>query len=325
MSRIVVLDGRTVNPGDVSWSPLEELGTLALYPYTPPELVAGRVQDAQVIVTNKCPIDAAVLDAAPALVAVCVTATGVNVVDLEAASARGIPVCNVPSYGTASVAEHTFALLFELYRNVALHNCAVHAGEWGNQPDFSFWKTPQLELAEKTLGIIGHGHIGSKVARLGLAFGMKVIATPSRSVPVPSDVGVADVDAIFLRADVVSLHCPLTPATHELVRWERLERMRRDAVLLNTARGGLVRELDLLRALSEGVIAGAGLDVLAEEPPRAESPLLSAPNCIITPHLAWASASSRTRLILRTAENVRAALAREPIHVVNPRYFGRKV
>jgi glycerate dehydrogenase len=314
--RIVVLDGHTVNPGDTSWSPLAAEGELVVYEHTEPSLVVSRARDADVVVTNKTLVDASAIAALPKLRGICVIATGVNVVDVAAARVRGVPVCNVPAYGTGSVVEHTFALLFELCRQVGLHDRAVHAGEWVRSRDFSFWKTPQIQLEGRVLGVIGSGNIGSAVARVARAFGMSVLATASRRTP-PQDVEVLGVDAIFRRADVISLHCPLVAETRELVRRERLELLKPSALLVNTARGGLIHEGDLARALESGALAGAALDVLSEEPPRADNPLLGAPRCVITPHLAWAALPARARLIEVTAENARAILQGAPIHVVN--------
>lgn len=321
MPRIVVLDGYTVNPGDTSWAEIAALGELVVHEDTAPDCLLERARVADILITNKTPIDANLLDAVPGLLGISVLATGVNVVDVDAATARGIPVCNVPSYSTPSVVEHTFALLLELCRAVGAHDRAVHAGEWTSHRDFSFWKTPQLELSGRCLGVIGHGSIGAAVARVARAFGMRVIATPSRSHPPDPDVKTMEVDEIFRSADAVTLHCPLTPRTQELVRWERLVSMKPTALLVNTARGGLIREADLARALREGVLGGAALDVLSEEPPRPDNPLLSAPRCVITPHLAWATLEARQRLLKITAENVRSILAGAPIHLV-PRLDG---
>ncbi|HLV68095.1 MAG TPA: D-2-hydroxyacid dehydrogenase, partial [Polyangiaceae bacterium] len=277
-----------------------------------------RCRAADVVITNKTRIGAAELSRLPALRGICVLATGYDVVDVVSARARGIPVCNVPEYSTPSVVEHTFALLLELYRQVGMHAALVRDGEWSRSTDFCFWRTPQLELSGRTLGIVGYGNIGRAVARVGLAFGMRVIATPSRRNTPEPGVTAVDLDRVFAEADVVTLHCPLTEATRELVRWERLVTMKRRAVLLNTARGGLVREADLARALHEGVIAGAAVDVLSSEPPPPDNPLLSAPRILVTPHLAWATPEARQRLIATTAENVRGILSGALVHVVNP-------
>lgn len=317
--RIVVLDGQALNPGDMTWAPLAELGELIVHDHTDRAEIVERARGAHVLVTNKTVVDAAALDAAaPEIRGVCVLATGVNVVDVAAAKARNLPVCNVPDYSTPAVVEHTFALLLSLCRDVGGHDRAVHDGAWVRSKDFCFWLSPQRELSSDTFGVIGYGTIGRAVSRVAVAFGMKVLATPSRSHAPEPGVTTASVDEVFRAADVVSLHCPLTSETRELVRWERLCSMKPTALLLNTARGALVNEVDLARALREGVIAGAGLDVLSEEPPKADNPLLSAPRCIVTPHLAWSTLSSRQRLLAITTENVRCLLAGRPIHVVGP-------
>jgi glycerate dehydrogenase len=318
MARILVLDGYTVNPGDNDWQPLARLGELVVHERTEPGRVVERALGADIVITNKTRLGKDELSCLPGLRGVCVFATGFDVVDAVSARALGIPVCNVPGYSTPSVVEQTFALLFALARRVELHSQLVHGGEWSRSADFSFWRTPQHELSGRTLGVIGYGSIGSRVAAAGQAFGMHVLTTRSRRSPPAPGVEVLELDEIFERSDVVTLHCPLTPETSGLVRRERLERMKSTAFLLNTARGGLVREAELAEALKQGVIAGAALDVLDSEPPPADHPLLSVPNLIITPHLAWSSLASRRRLLLATADNVRAILEGKPIHVVNP-------
>jgi glycerate dehydrogenase len=318
MARILVLDGYTVNPGDNDWQPLARLGELVVHERTEPGSVVERASGADIVITNKTRLGKDELSRLPGLRGVCVFATGFDVVDAVSARALGIPVCNVPGYSTPSVVEQTFALLFALARRVELHSQLVHAGEWSRSADFSFWRTPQHELSGRTLGVIGYGSIGSRVAAAGQAFGMQVLTTRSRRSPPAPGVEVLELDEIFERSDVVTLHCPLTPETSGLVRRERLERMKSTAFLLNTARGGLVRETELAEALKRGVIAGAALDVLDSEPPPADHPLLSVPNLIITPHLAWSSLASRRRLLLATADNVQAILEGKPIHVVNP-------
>jgi glycerate dehydrogenase len=318
MARILVLDGYTVNPGDNDWQPLAELGELVVYERTEPRRVVERALGAEIVITNKTRLGKDELSRLPGLRGICVFATGFDVVDAVSARALGIPVCNVPEYSTPSVVEQTFALLFALARRVELHSQLVQGGEWSRSADFSFWRTPQHELSGRTLGVIGYGSIGRRVAAAGLAFGMRVLATRSRRNQPESGVEVLELDEIFERSDVVTLHCPLTPQTSGLVGRERLEGMKSTAFLLNTARGGLVRETDLAEALARGVIAGAALDVLESEPPPPDHPLLSAPNLLVTPHLAWSSLASRRRLVVATADNVRAILAGKPIHVVNP-------
>jgi glycerate dehydrogenase len=318
MARIVVLDGHAVNPGDLGWDGLEAQGELAVHERTPPELVVERALGAAVLVTNKTRLGAEVLAELPDLAGICVLATGFDVVDARAARERGVVVCNVPAYSTASVAQHTVALLLELVSHVGLHAASVRDGEWSRSVDFSYWKQPIRELEGLSLGIVGLGSIGRRVAVLGQALGMRVLATPSkRPEPPPPGVVSSELDALFRDADVVSLHCPLTESTRRLVRRERLVTMRKGALLVNTARGGLVDEADLAWALQTGVLAGAALDVLGAEPPPPEHPLLSAPNCLVTPHQAWTSRAARGRLLAVTAENVAGILSRRPQNIVN--------
>ncbi|MFN9685901.1 MAG: D-2-hydroxyacid dehydrogenase [Cyanobacteriota bacterium] len=308
----MVLDGHTNNPGDLSWAPLEVLGDLMVHPRTPPELVAERIADADVVLTNKTRLDGEGLAAAPRLRGIAVLATGHDVVDGIAARRLGVPVCNVPEYGTASVAQAVFALLLELTNHTGSLAAAVRQGRWSACPDFCFWDETLLELAGLTFGVVGQGRIGEAVARIARAFGMEVLS--HRHHPQPGDV---DLDTLLAQSDVVSLHCPLTPQTHGLINADRLARLRPGALLLNTARGALVEETALLEALQSGHLGGAGLDVLCMEPPAPNHPLLSAPRCVITPHVAWASLAARRRLIDATAANVAALLAGSPIHVVN--------
>jgi glycerate dehydrogenase len=318
MPRIVVLDGHTVNPGDLGWERLSALGDLTVHERTPSELVVERARGAEVLVTNKTSLGASVLAQLPGLAGISVLATGFDIVAARAARERGVVVCNVPAYSTASVAQHTFALLLELVSHVGLHASAVRAGEWARSVDFSFWHQPIRELDGQVLGIVGLGTIGRRVAVIGQALGMRVLATSSRRPdPPPPGVTVTHVDVLFREADVVSLHCPLTESTRGLVRRERLVAMKNDALLVNTARGALIDETDLAWALEAGVIAGAALDVLCEEPPPPEHPLLSAPRCIVTPHQAWTSRAARERLLTVTAENVAGILSGRPQNVVN--------
>jgi len=318
MAGIVVLDGHTLSPGDLDWGPLAALGELVVHDRTPRELVIERAAGAEIVVTNKTPLDAATLGALPGLRGISVLATGVNVVDVRAARSLGISVCNVPSYSTASVAEHTLALLFELCRHVGLHAGVVRTGAWSESEDFSFWRAPLVELEGLALGVVGLGAIGSRVARLGTALGMRVTATASRKNPVPSGVQTATIERLFAESDVLTLHCPLTTETARLVREERLRTMKPSALLLNTARGGLIDEPALARALVAGALGGAGLDVLSVEPPPPDHPLLHAPRCLITPHQAWTSRAARERLLRATVDNVAALIAGSPINVVEP-------
>lgn len=318
MPRIVVLDGYTLNPGDNPWDELARLGDLEVFDRSPADTVLARAHGAQIVLTNKTPLPAATLAQLPDLRLIGVLATGYNVVDTAAAAARGILVCNVPEYGTDSVAQHVFALLLELCQHTGRHARAVRAGEWITAPDFCFWKAPIVELAGLTFGIVGLGRIGRRVATLAQAFGMRVLAASPRPRDLPDGIAATSLDELFAQADVISLHCPLIPATQGLVDRERLRRMKRSSYLINTARGPLVVEADLAEALQEGWIAGAGLDVVAAEPMRADNPLRTAPNCLITPHVAWASLAARRRLMQTTVRNVEAYLSGRPLHVVNP-------
>ena len=322
--RIVVLDGFTTNPGDLGWEPLERLGTLTVHQRTPPELVAGRIALADVVVTNKTRLGASELAAAPALRGICMLSTGHDVVDGAAAAARGVPLCNVPEYGTASVAQAVFALLLELTNRTGQHSEQVRQGAWSASPDFCFWEGSLTELAGLRLGVVGLGRIGLAVAAIARAFGMEVLAYRRDSAAgVRSEsssgleVPVLDLPTLLAASDVVSLHCPLTPQTRGLIDAERIALMKPGALLINTGRGALVNETDLAAALHSGLLGGAGLDVLSLEPPAPTNPLLQAPNCVITPHIAWATRSARGRLIAAVAANGEALLAGAPINVVN--------
>ena len=319
MTHIVVLDGYTLNPGDNPWEPLERLGSVAVHDRIEPDQVVASAQNADILITNKCPISADAIGQLPKLSFIAVTATGYNIVDVAAARRRGIPVSNVPEYGTATVAQFTWALILELCHRVGRHAESVAAGDWTNRADFCYWLTPQVELAGKRLGIIGYGRIARKVGEIGQAFGMKVLASgrPGSTPPKSASVELLSTNEIFAGADIVSLHCPLTPETERMVNRRLLDSMRRGAFLINTSRGGLVDERDLAAALRAGQIAGAAVDVVSQEPIRADNPLLSAPNCLITPHIAWSSLAARQRLMRTTAENVAAFLAGEPKNVVN--------
>jgi glycerate dehydrogenase len=313
---LVVLDGYTLNPGDNPWDAVAGQGALTVYDRTPVSLVVERARSAHILLTNKTPLTAPTLAQLPRLQFVSVLATGYNIVDVGAARQRGIAVSNVPEYGTASVAQHVFALLLELCHRVAAHSAAVHAGEWTASPDFCFWKAPPIELAGLTMGIIGLGRIGGRVAALARAFGMRVIAAGDANRPTDT-LERASVSEVFARGDVISLHCPLTVKTAGFVTRELLRRMKPTAFFINTARGGLVDEAALAAALDAGEIAGAAVDVVSVEPMRPDNPLLGARNCVITPHIAWASLAARRRLMAATACNIAAFLSGQPINLVN--------
>ena len=312
--RITILDGHTTNPGDLSWEPLARLGSLAVHDRTAAADIVARAADADVVLTNKTPLTRETIAALPELKCIGVLATGYNVVDVAAARDRGIPVCNVPEYGTPNVAQATFALLLELTNRVGRHAELVRGGRWSSCPDFCFWEGELVELAGLTLGIVGYGRIGRAVAQVGRAFGMRILAWRRGRGDDPECVAL---DALLRDSDVVSLHCPLTPETREIIDAAALATMKPTAFLINTARGPLVNEADLAAALNDGRLAGAGLDVLAVEPPPATNPLLAARNCVITPHIAWATREARRRLIEITAGNVRAFAAGTPRNVVN--------
>ena len=314
---IVVLDGFTLNPGDLSWEQLRSLGPCAIYDRTLPAELLGRAADADVLLTNKTELTADTLQSLPRLKYIGVLATGTNVVDFTAARARGIPVTNVPAYSTKSVAQLTFALLLELAQHAGHHAQTVREGRWTRSTDFCYWDFPLIELDGLTLGIVGFGRIGRAVGELGSAFGMKVPACARTAGSAPPFASFVELETLFRKSDVVSLHCPLTPQTANLVNARRLSLMKPTAFLLNTSRGPLVDEPALADALNSGRIAGAALDVLSKEPPRADNPLLTARNCLITPHLAWATRAARSRLMTIAVENVRAFLQGKAQNVVN--------
>jgi glycerate dehydrogenase len=317
--KIVILDGYTINPGDNPWAPVEALGECTIYDRTPPELVLERAKDAEIILVSKVKLTEAVIGALPKLRYISLLATGYNNVDVEAAARRGIPVSNVPAYSTESVAQTAFALLLELTTRVGLHDAAVRAGEWVRCPDHSFWKSSIVELDGLTIGIIGYGTIGRAVARVAAAFGMKVMAFAPRAPadPGPVPVSFASLEELFATADVVSLNCPQTPENTGFVNARLLALMKPTSFLINVARGGLVNEADLADALNRGTLAGAGLDVIAHEPMRADNPLLTASGCIFTPHIAWASLAARKRLMGIVAGNIAAFQSGASVNLVN--------
>ena len=316
--KIVVLDGHAVNPGDLSWDIIRQFGDLTVYEYTAPQDTVSRLQGADIALTNKTILDAKVLDACPELKLICVLATGYNVVDCADTKRRGIPVCNVPAYGTDAVAQFTFALLLELCHQVGHHNKAVHDGRWCSNRDFCFWDTPQMELAGKTMGIIGFGRIGRAVGKIARAMGMQVIAYNRSRCPEGEAIGTyVDLETLLKTADVISLHCPLTEENAGLINQDTLSITKDGAILLNTARGPLLDEKAVSDALSSGKLRGAAVDVVSKEPMERSNPLLTAPNCIITPHMAWAPTESRQRILNITANSIAAFLDDKPINTVN--------
>lgn len=317
--KIVILDGHALNPGDLSYDCIRQFGDVTIYDRTDTEAEAiARIGDSEIVLINKVPITETLLAACPSIRLICVQATGYNVVDCAACAKRGIPVTNVPTYGTAAVAQFTLALMLELCHRIELHNQDVHAGGWTNADCFCYWLTPQMELAGKTLGIIGFGSIGKAVGRLARAFGMNVIVYNRSQSEDGRKIGTyVDLDTLFAQADFVSLHCPLFPETEKIINAASIAKMKDGAMLINTARGALVDEAALADALNSGKLRGAALDVVSQEPINGENPLLSCKNCIITPHIAWAPLESRQRLLDTVVENIRAFLNGKPQNVVN--------
>lgn len=314
---IVVLDGYTLNPGDLNWSALEALGSLSVYDRTAPQEVVERAGEADAVIVNKQKLSAETLEMLPNLKYIGVSATGVNNVDLDAAKSRGIRVTNVGGYSTFSVAQHTFGLILALANHLELHGQSVQRGEWVSAKDWCYKLTPLVELNGKTLGLVGLGAIGEAVAHIGRSFGMRIVAYRRNAAKgFPDGIEPVSLEELFATSDVVSLHCPLTPETQGLVNENTLALMKKSAYLINTGRGPLIVEEALANALREGKIAGAGLDVLSEEPPRADNPLLKAPNCIITPHIAWSTFEARTRLMKTVAENLEHFIAGNPRNIV---------
>ena len=317
--QIVVLDGHTLNPGDLDWTPLEDLGSCTIYARTAAKQVAERAADAEIVLTNKALLSAETIAKLPNLKYIGVLATGYNVVDLAAAKQQGIVVTNVPGYSTASVCQMVFALLLEMTQQVGHHAQLVRAGEWTRCVDFSFHDRPLLELAGKTLGIVGYGQIGRQIARVAQAFGMQVLVSTANPEKYKDEKGVRfiDVDSLFSGSDVISLNCPLTETTHELVNTARLARVKQGALLINTGRGQLINEAAVSEALNAGYLGGFAADVLSTEPPAENNPLLSAPNCFITPHIAWATAEARQRLLDTVVANLKAYQAGAPENQVS--------
>ena len=316
--KIVILDGHAVNPGDLSWDFLNPYGEVTVYERTPLAEVAQRIGDADIVLTNKSPINEEVLNACPNIKLVCVLATGYNVVDCEATKKRGIPVCNVPDYGTAAVAQFTFALLLDLCHKVAHHAQTVREGKWCDCPDFCYWETPQMELAGKTMGIIGFGRIGRAVGKIAKAFGMHVIANHRSQSEEGKAIGnYVNLNELLATADVISLHCPLTPENAGMINGDTIAKMKDGAILINTARGPLIDEAAVVEALACGKLRAAACDVISAEPMAENNPLKTAPNCIVTPHMAWAPIESRMRIQDCTERSIQAFLSGKPINTVN--------
>lgn len=314
---IVILDGFALNPGDLSWEGLSQLGNCKVYERTKPAEIYERIKHAQAVITNKAVIDALLMERLPELRYIGVTATGYNVVDVRAAERKGIVVTNIPAYSTDSVAQLVFAHILNIVNRVDLHASSVRSGEWANSADFAYWKSPQTELAGKTMGIVGFGRIGRRVAVIAEAFGMKVIFNNRSQVKdAPSGMHQTTLEQLFAESDMISINCPLTAENSEFVNSDLLQGMKPTAILINTGRGGLINEGDLAKALNEGTIAAAGIDVLSTEPPMHDNPLLTAPRCFITPHIAWATLEARQRLMDITTENLKCFLQGKPQNVV---------
>lgn len=316
--KIVVLDGYAANPGDLSWDELKSLGECIVYDRTTPSEVTERAAGADILLTNKVVLNADTIAALPHLKYIGVLATGYNVVDIAAAKERGIVVTNIPAYSTPSVAQMVFAHILNIAQQVQHYTDEVRKGRWSSNPDFCFWDTPLIELRGKKIGIIGLGQTGYNTARIAIGFGMEVHAYTSKSTfQLPPEIRKTELDELFANCDIISLHCPLTDSTREMVNAERLRLMKPTAILINTGRGPLINEQDLADALNNGTIYAAGVDVLSQEPPRADNPLLSARNCYITPHIAWASTAARERLMQIMLGNIKAYQDGKPVNVVN--------
>jgi glycerate dehydrogenase len=312
--KICILDGYSLNPGDLDWSPVERLGDVTLFDRTPADKIVERAADADIVLTNKVPFSADTLRQLPRLRFICVLATGYNIIDTEAAARQGVVVANIPAYSTMSVAQMAFAHILNITNHVASYAREVADGKWTNCPDFCFWDSALTELAGKTMGIVGLGNTGMATARIAVAMGMKVVALTSKSADtLPEGITPAPLDDVLASADVVSLHCPLTPSTRHLINAASIAKMKPSAILINTGRGPLVDEQAVADALNGERLAAFGADVLSQEPPRGDNPLLSARNCFLTPHIAWATLEARTRLMSTATENVRQFIAGEPV------------
>lgn len=318
--KIVVLDGYTLNPGDLSWDSLEQFGDLTVYDRTPADKIQERISDAEIVLTNKTPLDKETIQNSGSLKYIGVLATGYNVVDIAAAKDSGVIVTNIPTYGTKAVSQFAIALLLELCHHIGEHSDAVKRGEWEHNPDWCFWKHPLIELDGKTMGIIGFGRIGQSTAAIAQALGMNILAFDTQKIPEleSSSLHYTNLDTLLSKSDVIVLHCPLFPSTEGIIRKETIQKMKDGVLIINNSRGPLIKEKDLALALNEGKVAGAGVDVVSEEPIRADNPLLTAKNILITPHISWAPKESRQRLYHFALDNLSAFLNGKPVNVVNP-------
>ncbi len=318
--KIVVLDGYTLNPGDLSWAGFEKLGNVTVYDRTEPEEIIPRIGDAEAVIVNKCPISRETMAACPGIRYIGVLATGYNIVDVEAATQRNIIVTNIPTYGTTAVAQMVFAQLLAICHHVEAHSEAVHQGEWNRNPDFCFWNYPLIELAGKTMGVIGFGRIGQNTARIATALGMRVLAYDQHENEAARQYGeYVPLEKLLAESDVISMHCPLFPSTERMINRDSIAKMKNGVIFINTSRGQLVDEKDLADALNSGKIAAAGLDVVYTEPIRTDNPLLYAKNCFITPHIAWAPLESRKRLMDIASDNLAKFVTGAPVNTVNKR------
>lgn len=320
MCKIVILDGYTENPGDLSWDAVKQFGEVTIFDRTPyvDEEIIKRIGSAEVVITNKTPISKKTIDACPSIKYISVLATGYNVVDYVYAAEKGIPVSNVPAYGTASVGQFAIALLLEICHHVQIHSDAVHAGEWETNDDWCFWKYPLIELASKTMGIIGFGRIGQTTGRIAKAMGMRILATGSHPTPEGSEIAeYVDLDTLLRLSDVIMLHCPLFPSTQNIINKDSISKMKDGVIIINNSRGGLVNEQDLADALNSGKVYGAAVDVTSTEPIKNDNPLLKAKNCIITPHISWAPKEARQRIMDCTELNLKSYIGGTPTNVVN--------
>ncbi|MBO0452485.1 D-2-hydroxyacid dehydrogenase [Candidatus Enterococcus murrayae] len=316
--KIVVLDGYTENPGDLSWEALGRLGELTVYDRTPQEQVLERIGDAEIVLVNKVQMTKEIIEQAASVKYIGVLATGYNVVDVDTAKAKGITVTNIPTYGTDGVAQYAIALLLELCHRIGDHSNTVHAGDWTNNADWCYWNSPQMELAGKTIGIIGYGRIGQKVGTIAQALGMNVLANDrGKTQKTLTEAKMVELDQLFKESDVISLHCPLFPETEGLINQENIAKMKDGVYIINDSRGQLINEADLRDALNSGKVGGAAVDVVSTEPIKKDNPLLQAKNIIITPHMAWASREARARLMAIAVENVEKFQQGTPVNVVN--------
>lgn len=318
MAKIVILDGYTENPGDLSWDIIEKFGELTVYDRTPKEEIVNRIGDADIVITNKTPITAETLNACPSIKFISVLATGYNIVDVEACKAKGIPVSNIPTYGTEAVGQFIIAMLLEICHHVAHHSDAVYQGRWEKNDDWCFWDYPLIELAGKTMGIIGFGRIGQTTGKIAKAMGMNILAVDSFENQSGKEIATyVSLDELLTKSDVIALHCPLFPETEGVICKENIKKMRDGVIILNNSRGPLIVEQDLADALNSGKVYAAGIDVVATEPIIRDNPLLKAKNCLITPHISWAPKEARQRIMEMSADNISAFLSGSPVNVVN--------